>query len=74
MKKNKKGQMLKRSYPDYLAPDEVKATEEYGLAMGKAIEYEWWFRPENSQSKYFDKRDRYHELRLYARGEQDTKY
>lgn len=66
--------MTKRSYPDYLAPDEEKITEEYGLAMGKAIEYEWWFRPENSQSKYFDKRDRYHELRLYARGEQDTKF
>lgn len=66
--------MVKRSFPDYLAPDEEKITEEYGLAMGKAIEYEWWFRPENSQAKFFDKRDRYHELRLYARGEQDTKY
>lgn len=74
MRKNKKWAMTKRSYPNYLAPDEEKATEDYGLAMGKAIEYEWWFRPENSQAKYFDKRDRYHELRLYARGEQDTKY
>jgi len=65
--------MTRRSYPNYLAPDEEKMTEEYGLQMGKAIEYEWWFRPENSQCKFFDKRDRYHELRLYARGEQDTK-
>lgn len=70
---NNKKVMTKRSFPDYLAPDEVKQTEEYGLSMAKAIEYEWWFRPENSQCKYFDKRDKYHELRLYARGEQDTK-
>ena len=65
--------MSKRSFPDHLAPDEVKMTEEYGLSMGKAIEYEWWYRPENGQCAFFDKRDNYHNLRLYARGEQDTK-
>lgn len=69
----KKQVISKRSFPDYLAPDEVKKLDEYGLAMGKAIEYEWWYRPENGQCAFFDKRDNYHNLRLYARGEQDTK-
>lgn len=65
--------LKKRSYPNPLAPDEEKVTEAYGLSMGKAIEYEWWHRPENGQSNFYDKRDKYHNLRLYARGEQDTK-
>lgn len=71
---NKKKVISRRSFPDYLAPDEVKKTDDYGLAMAKAIEYEWWYRPENGGScSFFDKRDRFHNLRLYARGEQDTK-
>lgn len=65
--------LTKRTYPNPLAPDEEKVTDEYGLSMGKAIEYEWWHRPENGQSNFYDKRDVYHNLRLYARGEQDTK-
>lgn len=60
-------------FPDYLAPDEVKNTEEYGLQMAKAIEYEWFYRPQTGRCSYYDKRDYYHNLRLYARGEQDTK-
>lgn len=69
----KKEVISKRSFPNYLAPDEEKKTEAYGLEMAKAIEYEWWYRPENGQCSFFDKRDKYHNLRLYARGEQDTK-
>lgn len=65
--------LTKRVYPDPLAPDEDKIKEEYGIAMGKAIEYEWWNRPEGGQSAFYNKRDVYHNLRLYARGEQDTK-
>jgi len=60
------------SFPDYLAPDEEKNKEEYGLKMGKAIEYEWFYRPENGACSFYDKRDKYHNLRLYARGEQST--
>ena len=40
--------------------------------MAKAIESEWFYRPENGSCSYFDKRDKYHDLRLYGRGEQDT--
>ena len=69
----KKEVISKRSFPNYLAPDEEKKTEAYGLEMAKAIEYEWWFRPENAQCSFYDKRDKFHNLRLYGRGEQDTK-
>jgi len=65
--------LTKRSYPNPLAPDEEKITEEYGLSMAKAIEYEWWYRPNGSMCNFLDKRQQYHNLRLYARGEQDTK-
>ena len=73
MKSNNKKVIERTSFPDYLAPDEEKNLEEYGLKMAKAIEYEWWYRPENNSCSFFDKREKYHTLRLYARGEQDTK-
>tara|TARA_R110000782_G_scaffold97398_1_gene182238 strand:+ start:3454 stop:5895 length:2442 start_codon:yes stop_codon:yes gene_type:complete len=69
---NKKEVISKRSFPDYLAPDEVKKTDAYGLEMARAIEFEWWFRSEGGQCNFLNKRDEYHNLRLYARGEQDT--
>ena len=65
--------LTKRSYPNPLAPDEEKITDDYGAAMGKAIEYEWWYRPDGGVCNFLDKRQQYHNLRLYARGEQDTK-
>jgi len=61
--------------PDPLASDEEKNKESYGLQMGKYIEQEWFYRPESSSAGkclYYDKRDRYHNLRLYGRGEQST--
>ena len=60
-------------FPDHLATDSEKATDTFGLQMAKAIEKEWFYRPENGACSYYDKRDKYHNLRLYARGEQSTK-
>lgn len=70
---NKKKVVTPRSFPDHLAPDEVKNTEEFGLSMAKAIESEWFLRRNDSSCSFYDKRDKYHNLRLYARGEQSTK-
>jgi len=64
------------SFPDPLATDEEKAKEEYGLKMGWKILQEWFYRPEvgsGGACSYTEKRNKYHNLRLYARGEQDTK-
>jgi hypothetical protein len=63
----------KAGFPDHLTPDELKIEDEFGLQMAKAIEYEWFYRPEKGPCGYYDKRDKYHNLRLYARGEQSTK-
>ena len=65
-----------RSMPDHLAPDEEKNKEEWGLKMAKLIEFEHFYRPETSgggSCSYYDKRSKFHNLRMYARGEQDTK-
>tara|TARA_R110000803_G_scaffold78075_5_gene143168 strand:+ start:13377 stop:15857 length:2481 start_codon:yes stop_codon:yes gene_type:complete len=62
-----------RAFPDPLAPNEEKATEEYGLKMAKLIEYEWFYIQEgNTTSSFYDQRLKFDKLRRYARGEQDT--
>jgi len=70
--KNKKT-VVPRSFPDHLASDEVKNSDEFGLSMAKAIESEWFLRVNDNSCAFYDKRDKYHNLRLYARGEQSTK-
>jgi hypothetical protein len=59
------------SFPDQVVPDAEKATLDYGLAVGRAIEGEWFrnYRGANSPS-YAVNFNQYHTLRLYARGEQ----
>ena len=56
-----------KAFPNPLASDEEKDTYEYGLNFAQAIQYEWWFRPETGVGRFYDKRDKYHHLRLYAR-------
>ena len=59
------------SFPDQVVPAAEKATEEYGLKVGRAIEGEWFWAGRNRDrfnQNYWD----YHRLRLYARGEQSV--
>lgn len=56
-------------FPSHSISDLDKATEEYGLSVGKAIQYEW-FKRAGATCKYYDQWRDYHLLRLYARGEQ----
>ena len=58
-------------FPDQLAPDAKKASMEYGLSVGKAIESQW-FRKESGTSRFYSNRDTYHKLRTYAMGEQSV--
>ena len=58
-------------FPDQLAPDATKASKEYGLTVGHAIESEW-FRKESGTSRFYNNRDTYHKLRTYAMGEQSV--
>ena len=59
------------SFPDQVVPDAEKATYEYGLQVGKAIEGEW-FRYDNAyyQDRFSTNYNNFHRLKLYARGEQ----
>jgi hypothetical protein len=59
------------SFPGQFVSDAEKATEEYGLQIGQAIQYEW-FRKDGNQCRYYSQWRDFHRLRLYARGEQSV--
>jgi hypothetical protein len=63
------------SFPDQVVPDAEKATLEYGLAVARAIEGEWFknYRYGTNNPGYAVNYNNYHSLRLYARAEQPTK-
>lgn len=56
-------------FPSQFVSDAEKSTEEFGLQIGQAIQYEWFKRDGNSCRYYNQWRD-FNRLRLYARGEQ----
>src|SRR6056300_279532 len=59
------------SFPDQFVSDSKKATMEFGLQVGQAIQYEW-FRKGGGDCKFYRQLDDFHRLRLYARGEQSV--
>jgi len=56
-------------FPSQTVSDAEKLSYDYGLKVAKAIETEWFYEDRTS-SKYKNHRNNFHELRLYARGEQ----
>ena len=59
-----------RSYfPSQTVSDAEKLSYDYGLKVGKAIETEW-FNNDRSTNRYKSNQNNFHNLRLYARGEQ----
>lgn len=62
------------SFPDPLAPDEEKNKKAYGLSFLKCVEQEWFSNTSAGENscRFLSRRDDYHRLRLYARGEQPT--
>tara|TARA_R110002020_G_scaffold224_5_gene1095 strand:- start:1908 stop:4328 length:2421 start_codon:yes stop_codon:yes gene_type:complete len=56
------------NFPSQVVSDLEKMSSEYGLKIAKAIEQEW-FRGSHV-AKYIDTNSKFHNLRLYARGEQ----
>ena len=57
------------TFPSQLASDAEKASQEFGLQVGQAIQYEW-FRKDSSSCRYYAQWRDFHKVRLYARGEQ----
>jgi len=59
-------------FPSQFVSDAEKATDEFGLQIGQAIQYEW-FRKDGNSCRYYDQWREFHRLRLYARGEQSIR-
>jgi len=60
---------IKSYLPTLPVNDAEKLSYDYGLKVGKAIEQEW-FNNDRSNSRYRSNHNDFHNLRLYARGEQ----
>tara|TARA_B110000902_G_C14294335_1_gene582514 strand:+ start:4869 stop:7304 length:2436 start_codon:yes stop_codon:yes gene_type:complete len=58
-------------FPSQFVSDAEKATEEFGLQIGQAIQYEW-FRKDSGGCRYYSQWRDFNRLRLYARGEQSV--
>ena len=58
------------SFPDQVVPDVEKASYEYGLQVGRAIESEWFRNDRGWYDRFNTNYNNFHRLRLYARGEQ----
>ncbi len=58
-------------FPSQFVSDAEKATDEFGLQIGQAIQYEW-FKKDGRQCRFYSQWQDFHRLRLYARGEQSV--
>ena len=65
---------LPTQFPSQAVSDAEKQSKEYGLSVARAIEQEW-FNKDNgaTMASYFQSRQEYDRLRLYARGEQSIR-
>lgn len=59
-------------FPDQVVSDAEKATLEYGLQVSRAIEQEWFNYGGSGSNRYNSNWNNFHNLRLYARGEQSV--
>jgi len=59
------------SFPNQVVSEEEKSSLEYGIQVGRAIEGEW-FQEGRSGNRYAQSYSNFHQLRLYARGEQSV--
>jgi len=56
-------------FPSQVVSDAEKASADFGLKVGKAIEQEWMKR-DSGTNRFASNQNNFHKLRLYARGEQ----
>ena len=60
------------AFPSQVVSDAEKASMEYGLQVSRAIEQEWFDQGRTTQNRYVSNWNNFHQLRLYARGEQSV--
>ena len=58
------------AFPSQVVSDAEKASLEYGSQVAMAIEYEWFSQGRTTGNRYLTNWNQFHQLRLYARGEQ----
>ena len=63
--------VIKSYFPSQVVSDAEKLSYDYGLKVAKARETEW-FNNDNRSTRYDANQNNFHELRLYARGEQSV--
>ena len=64
-----------KNFPSQVVSDLEKMSYEYGLKVAKAIENEWFSNHNHNGSvgnRYSERKSQFHNLRLYARGEQSS--
>jgi hypothetical protein len=61
--------VINNYFPSQVVSDLEKMSYEYGLKVAKAIETEW-FNQDTGYNRYHTNKNDFHNLRLYARGEQ----
>ena len=64
------------NFPSQVVPDVEKISYDYGLKVAQAIESEWFDRNEDGNirgnGRFYSNKNNFHNLRLYARGEQSV--
>ena len=63
---------INSAFPSQMVSEGEKKTLEYGLLVGQAIEYEWFRGGRVNGSRWNTGYQNFHNLRLYARGEQSV--
>ena len=63
---------INSAFPSQMVSEEEKRTLDYGLLVGQAIEYEWFRGGRVNGSRWNTGYQQFHNLRLYARGEQNV--
>jgi len=63
---------INSAFPSQMVSEEEKKTMEYGLLVGQAVEYEWFRGGRVNGSRWNTGQQNFHNLRLYARGEQNV--
>jgi hypothetical protein len=61
--------VINTAFPSQVVSDLEKMTGEYGLQVGRAIAGEW-INDSRNGNRFYNSHNNYHNLRLYARGEQ----
>ena len=63
---------INSAFPNQMVSEGEKKTLDYGLLVGQAIEYEWFRGGRVNGSRWNTGFQNFHNLRLYARGEQNV--